>query len=1120
MKSVKINLPILVQQITIDNVKQYYLKPLFLPHPVVTHRRYERAVAKFQTEIRHAFQSFKASQSNVQTLLWMRFFPDLTYKTYPLEFTVGKTYVKGGFGAAHFMLKGKCYVCLPAFNHYIFMASPNEKGKYDIPAAVEQVIQRFLRAERKESGSVDAGVYMSKKGEFIAQIDFFLNVKEDKFAFEEDPFAFFFSSLGGQQEFIGEVEIYKVGHDLNERYPIELRRAFYREEEVERVSNIIYQKENSPIILVGREGVGKKSILEEAVWRYYDTLKTEVKNTYTLEKIWQIDPTRIIAGMSVVGMWQKRFEAILNHVFKRRKNFKFKAGYTDKVLIDNVIAMLRIGKSSQNDMTLSDVLKPYLEKRMIQLILIATPEEWKVLQDKDRRFADLFQVIRIEEPTLEVAAKMVFKQRNLLELEHGCQIGVPAMAQLFTIHRNYLKSHALPGGVINILRQLAVKYKFMPVDVNEVREEFEELSGLYKEIFDDNYLLENEEVRQRIGAQLVGQPDAVDSLVDIVHLIKAKLNTVNKPLGSFIFIGPTGVGKTQAAKVLCNYLLGNEDYLMRFDMNEYIDGNAVERLIGDYNNPEGLLTGKVRYRPFGIVLFDEIEKAHPNIHDLLLQVLDDGRLTDSLGRTVDFSNTIIIMTSNVGAREADMVVGFGSNPSNEGEIYRASMENKFRPEFINRIDKVVIFKSLQRAHILKIARLQINELLRRDGFVRRTTILNIAPKALEWVAHRGFDEKMGGRALKRQIERDLTSLSAEQLIKTHSDRPIIFEILFKNNQLSPNVIPLDFIQPYKADWIPKLPNEKKGRKFYGNLLRIIERIEKTLTSFERENGYEEEEKVYSFGASNAGDDYEDAYDDDWLYFDFKNKLAEIKSVIRETILGFQNKFYISPPVIALRLKRVGDFVAKKDWAGSKHRNVMMDKLFQQEGMDEIKESYSFNAAEFDRVSSQFLGHFLDVTFLKLYMQGVIAEEIDLVKISFHSYIEGLGKDQINYLIETYQKIFKGLDIACDFDEQTNELTLEGYNIYVLFKGEHGIHLFYIAHQNPLPIRVSIVLEDQVSNDNILNVIRVYNGTSTITDLRTNFTNAGNISINEFKMLLYGGLEEGVRNELNRSFEGF
>lgn len=1128
MSSIKINVPILVQHYQIEGQKQYQLRPLLVHHPIVSHRRYNQAVAKFQNEVRHYFQDFEVRRDTLNTLLWYRFHPEIEFKILKLEFMVGKETVKGNFSVAKFILQGACFVCLPAFNHYVFMVAPDEKGKYDITGKTIDVLQHFFKRERKEEGEFDAEDYMSQKGEFVSHVEFFINVGDGKFGFEEDAMDMFFASFGGRSDFQGEAEIEKVGHDLNERFPDELKRAFYREQEVERVSSIIYQKDNSPIAIIGREGVGKKSILEEAIYQHITEHSTKISNTYNLEKVWLIDPTRIITGMSIIGMWQKRFEAILNYVRNRRKAFKYRKGYTDKIVFTNVVAMLRIGRSAQNDMTLSDVLKPYLEKRELQAILVATPEQWKLLQDKDRRFADLFQVVRIEQPDLETATKMVFRQRNILEIEQGCQIGIPAIVELFAIYRNYLKSNALPGGVMKILRQLAVKYRFKPVDVSEVRQEFETLSGLNEVIFDRNRTIEDKDLREHMNAMLIGQPDAVESLVDIVHLIKAKLNTPNKPLGSFMFIGPTGVGKTQAAKVLCQYLLGSDEYLTRFDMNEYIDGNAVERLIGDYNRPEGQLTGKVRYRPFGIVLLDEIEKANPAVHDLLLQVLDDGRLTDSVGRTVDFSNTIIIMTSNVGATDVNATVGFKTSSTDLSAVYRKAMEATFRPEFINRINKVVIFQSLLREHIHKIARLQINELLRRDGFVRRSTILNIAPKALEWVADRGYNEQMGGRALKRQIEQDLTALSAEQLIRTNADRPIIFEILLRDNQLMPHIITLAHTEPLVGDWLPKLPTEKEGRRFYGRLLKMVEQMLQRLHELDDEMSGENDDNfnVYSFGAPEdieneatepIGAEQGEA-DDDWMYFDFKNKLTDLKESLKEVILGFRNKYYVERPVLPLRLKRIKKLSFLQNTEGSAYRNTMKDKDFQQSGLEEISASYSFAASEFDRMASQFMDFFMEVALLQNALDAVIEDRVDRIQLSFYSYIEALGKDQIDFLIEMYQRIFKELTTHFEFDEENKIFTLEGYNVFELWQCEHGIHLFQIPHQNPMPIKVDVKLlpdptatseattatNTAASDASEIKVVRIY-GLQTITDLRTNFTNARNISTNEFKILLYGAL---------------
>lgn len=1103
MSTVTINLPTLVRTVEIEKKQQYYLRPLFFSNPVSTDRRYEKSVSKFQKEIRHYFRGFHLNRQNSEQLLWFLFNPSVTYKRYYLSLRIGMQTLKGDFGAAYFVLQDKVFVTLPMFDNFMFIVADDGKGKRFIKQKVQETIEKLLRKAKKQNSNkgIDIEPYLSRKGEFVTTITVNVSIEEGKFPFEYQQDDWFFSRLSGGMTFDGATELEKVGNNLNDFYPSDLKRAFYREDLVNRLSQVVYQRENSPIVIVGKEGVGKHSLIHEVVYRYRESFKEKDIRYETLEQFWLINPNRIIAGMSIVGMWQKRSETILRHVENRRKSidkFSFD-GKTDKILIDNPIALLRIGRSSQNDMTLSDVLKPYLEKRKIQIVIIATAEEWKIVQEKDRRFADLFQTIRLEEPSIELASKMVLKQRKVLELDHNCQIGIQAINQLFVIQRNYLKRKALPGSVMKILRQLAIKHKFGVVDADEVRTEFQEFSGMHQDIFDENYTFEENEVHDKIAANLVGQKAAVESLTNVIEIVKAKLNNPDKPLSSFMFIGPTGVGKTQAAKVLTEYLMGDVDSMIRFDMNEYIDAGAVQRLTGDYYNPEGQLTGKVRYRPFGVLLLDEIEKAHPKVHDLLLQVLDDGRLTDSLGRTVDFTNMIIIMTSNVGARQASMRLGFKTSERDETAVYRKAVENKFRPEFINRIDKILIFNPLELPHILNIARLQINELLRRDGFVRRTTLLNISQDALEWVANRGFNAQMGGRALKRQIEKDLTALSAEQLIGTYTDKPIIFEIGYDNNRLIPNILPLEYIDQLSDKWLPKIPNEKQGRRFYRRLLNVVEEINEDILDLEDEL-----------------DDVIDTNSElDWQAYAFKDKVAEVKQVLQTSLLGFSDKYYVAPPVIPFRLKRIGvNFRGNYKNFNVHERQVMQDKFFQKDAFEELREGYRYGSEAFDRLQSQFLEHYLDVAFLDLAARGFVNQQSDVVTISFESKINNQGEEMIQFLFEQYQRLLKALDLTFEIDKENKAITTEGHALYDLLKGEHGIHLFYLPYQNPIPIFTKIKAKDtEIQPFSKWKVIRLYDKFNTVTDLRTGLTNAGVMNIGEFRLLLFAGLDLDVREEL-------
>ena len=875
MTKINLKIPILVQNISTEDSAQYYLRPLFLNHPVATNRRYELAVSTLKKEVKQVFKGFELSRDQSEHLFWFSFNPQPKYRVLEVKCTLGNQFINGNFGIAVFELKGLTFAYFPLMNNYMVMLEDLPKGKAKQDVHFANLIERILRQFKKDQGeNFFPDSYFSDKNEFLTTVEVDVNIKEGPFKIENQQDSWLFSRMMPNSDFHGGIEIEKVGYSLNALYPAELMRAFHRDALVEKYERILLQTEPTPIVLVGPEGVGKHSIIHEAVYRQI-ALKAEQDKDIPFH-LWHIDPTRVISGMSIVGMWQKRFEAILNYVMHPDEDNAPKY----QLMVDNPVALLRIGKSAQNNMTLSDVLKPYLEKRQLQLTLIATPAEWKIVQEKDRRFSDLFQVIRIKEPNLETAVKMVLEQRKLLEIEHECTITIQGIQQMFDIYRNYLKNKPLPGGVVKLMKQLAVKYRAQMVDAPEVREEFKIFSGLEQRIFDDGLTLDKKEVDDILGQQVVGQLQAVEALSNVIHIIKSRLSSTNQPLGTFLFIGPTGVGKTQAAKVLSNFLMGNEEHLLRFDMNEYIDAYAIHRLIGDEVNPEGQLTGKVRYHPFSIILLDEIEKAHPLIHDLLLQVLDDGRLTDSLGRTVDFTNTIIIMTSNVGAKAASSYSGFENKQEDVKHIYRKEVEKFFRPEFINRINQIVVFESLELEHILKIARLQIKELLQRDGFVRRTTILDISKEALEWVAQRGYDARMGGRALKRQIERDLTTLSAEQLVKTRTDNPIIFTVSLKKDQLFPEITTLDFMETLNESWVPKLPEPTRGRGFYGQLLRTVEGLQRKIAYYEETIPDNDNTTV------NPGN---------WQHYHFKNKVSEVKEDIENRMLAFNDRYSPTAP---------------------------------------------------------------------------------------------------------------------------------------------------------------------------------------------------------------------------------
>ncbi len=269
-------------------------------------------------------------------------------------------------------------------------------------------------------------------------------------------------------------------------------------------------------------------------------------------------------------------------------------------------------------------------------------------------------------------------------------------------------------------------------------------------------------MRDKLQAQVVGQTEAVEALADVVSVAKARLNDPDRPLAAFLFLGPTGVGKTECAKAIARTLFGEADRLLRFDLNEYNQPGAAARLVGTFSQPEGLLTSAIRRQPFAVVLLDEIEKADPEVFDLLLQLLGEGRLTDSLGRTADFTSALIVMTSNLGVREAEGNLGFVPE-ADRSFAYTRAAERFFRPEFFNRLDRVIPFRKLVPEEMGRIARRLVAEVLSREGFAQRKCVLNVAPDALDRVVRAGYDPALGARAMKRAVERELTQPAAARL---------------------------------------------------------------------------------------------------------------------------------------------------------------------------------------------------------------------------------------------------------------------------------------------------------------------------------------------------------------------
>ncbi len=1092
MIQLNVRVPVLVEHRPEDGRPQFHLRPLFQLFPSASHARYSEALNHLKRSIYTEFKNFRLQTSNKEELLWLAYSPELTFEQMHFSFRLGNITVDHPFMVVHFKQGGLPVWMLPTLNNLMISPTPGES----LDQRLEQAIKSFLTEMAEEEGpEFDLSFLTAQKRDSIVHIELALEIQFEKLELKNEDDWFSFFSLFDQQDFDGLTELNKVGQNLNHLFPDELMRAHYREDVADRLARLLFTPPAIPLALVGPVGVGRHTLIHEALFRY---LKKE-RLYEAPRQLWQVDTARIMSGMSYVGLWEKRLESILSYLVQEEVEDSEKdvegespaipstSNTPHVLLIDKPITLLRLGRSASSNLAMSEVFKPYLESRKLPLVLIAEPEEWSLMQQQNRAFCDLFQTIQLSPPDLYTAGLVLLEKRKQLEVLHGVKFSIAALSQLWMIYRNYMKHQALPGGITRPLEQLAVKYRNYRVDADEVRNAFQLASGLRALFFDTSISFEQNEAEQYLERQLVGQPEAILALTEVIHLFKARLQNPERPISSLLFIGPTGVGKTQAAKVLCRYLTGSEDQLLRFDMNEFVDPYAMDRLVGSPTQPEGQLTSKVRHHDFGVILLDEIEKAHPSIHDLLLQILDDGRLTDNQGRTVDFNNMIIIMTSNVGAEKVGSNLQMDTNGQSDAAVYNQALRHQFRPEFLNRIDKTVVFNALQPEHMLGIARLQINDLLKRDGFIRRTTLLNISEEVLQWIAHRGYDPKMGGRALRRQIEKDITQLSADQLLKIQSNAPIILNIRKQGDRLDPQIYILEFVEQTQTDLLKDyLSYEVTGGQFYSHLLNRTIALSQKLGTLVQDNPSEftPEQK-------------------DWRYYDITTRVQDAIDHLKTMVIAHNDQHYRSPSSAPLRLKSCGLFTRKDALKGGLNRQEIMAKLFQESALKEISDQFQYSASPISRMETEMSNHHIDNLLLEQMVNGFLEDQYDYLRFDIQSLITGLGGPETAYLLDQYEMVLKNLDLPYLRPEGESFIRAEGFQLYELFKGENGIHLFYVAHQNPLPVRVQISRDQEAAADSY-KVIRIYDSRRTLTDLRTAYTSDFHASVQEFKLFLLGG----------------
>ena len=601
-----------------------------------------------------------------------------------------------------------------------------------------------------------------------------------------------------------------------------------RERELERIAQILSRRKKNNPILIGEPGVGKSAIAEGLALRIVDG---RVPRTLFDKRVISLDLASLVAGTKYRGQFEERMKAVINELERNPDIIIF---------IDEIHTIVGAGSAS-GSLDASNMFKPALARGEIQCIGTTTLDEYRQYIEKDGALERRFQKVLVEATTPEETLTILQNIKSKYEEHHLVKYTDEALKACVSLTERYVSDRLLPDKAIDALDEAGARVRIAHVEVPEdiimLENQISKIEKLKKEVLAQKKYNEAAEYRdqerqyreklserkkaweqnerdkhipvtdqdvaevvammtgvpvQRIAenessrllvmeselqGSVVGQDGAVAQVCKAIRRNRAGLKDPNRPIGSFIFVGPTGVGKTYLTKVLAKYLFDSESNMIRIDMSEYMEKFAVSRLIGappGYVGYEegGQLTEKVRHKPYSIVLLDEIEKAHPDVFNVLLQVLDDGQLTDGLGRKVDFKNTIIIMTSNIGTRQLkDFGTGVGFNTSAR-EAERASLERsvidkelkkKFAPEFLNRIDDVVFFNSLQRDDIHKIIDIELKNLFNRVrgmGFD-----INIDNKAKDFILKKGWDEQYGARPLKRAIQRYIEDDLADEIIK-------------------------------------------------------------------------------------------------------------------------------------------------------------------------------------------------------------------------------------------------------------------------------------------------------------------------------------------------------------------
>ncbi|MBN2382912.1 ATP-dependent Clp protease ATP-binding subunit [bacterium] len=617
-----------------------------------------------------------------------------------------------------------------------------------------------------------------------------------------------------------------------------------RNDEIERVIQILCRRTKNNPVLIGEPGVGKTAIVEGLAQRI---INHEVPELLFDQRLVSLDLAALVAGTKYRGQFEERLQAVI----KELRN-----AHDIIIFIDELHTLVGAG-AAEGSIDASNMLKPALSRGEIQCIGATTLDEYRKYIEKDGALERRFQTIHVQEPTLDEAIAIVRGLKPKYEQHHRAMISDEAVQAAIKLSAQYITDRRLPDKAIDVMDEASARARLQMMvlpdelkkrekDIAEVahrkerarRQEDYEKAIKYRDLenklvtayqgMKSNwkksittqpvkvtaediayivskwtgvpiYKIQEDEsakllrMEETLHERIIGQDQAIVAVSKAIRRSRAGLKSGKRPIGSFMFLGPTGVGKTELARVLAEFLFGNRNAIVRIDMSEYMEKYSVSRLVGSppgyigYGEG-GQLTERIRRKPYSVILLDEIEKASPEVFNILLQVFEDGQLTDSMGRRVDFRNTLIIMTSNVGTRQINTKISLGFSSSSREASYAKMKEtvmkevkNLFSPEFLNRIDETIIFHALTRSHLLAILQLQLNDI--NEDLSESKMKLELNDDAKDWLLQKGYDPAYGARPLRRTLQKYIEDYLAEEVIKGTYREGSLIQVSVADNQL-------------------------------------------------------------------------------------------------------------------------------------------------------------------------------------------------------------------------------------------------------------------------------------------------------------------------------------------------